>query len=251
MKKEDGDVLAATQSAASVASKLQPFSPEEVKPASFVRLNSDRLEQFKRAISLSSTVSDRLDELGWRLSVPGSVLQLRSPGQTKRVVGQALTLRYLPERKAAYGESPIKFGHEAVYRVGDPGDVMVIEAFSTLGFSTLGGVAASQAVEAGLAGCIIDGSVRDIAQIRDSGLPLWSRAVTPTTGKHRHEAIAVNVPICCGGVQVRPGDLVIADESGVCFVPVEAVDDVLSWVLAVDAKEAALIESSLEDRGDL
>jgi regulator of RNase E activity RraA len=117
------------------------------------------------------------------------------------------------------------------------GDVMVVHAPADRPTSILGGVAAVAAARSGLAGVIVDGAVRDVDQFRLCGLPLWTRSISPRAGKYRMEAVSVNVPIVCGGVQVVPGDLVIADDTGLCFVPAEIRDVVIARVLEVAGEE--------------
>jgi regulator of RNase E activity RraA len=84
----------------------------------------------------------------------------------------------------------------------------------------------------GIAGAIVDGAIRDIDEIRDLGFPVFSRAVIPRSTHSpysgRLEPIEVNVPITCGGVLVRPGDLVLADEIGVVVIPQEEAGEVLT-----------------------
>jgi regulator of RNase E activity RraA len=187
-------------------------------------------------------VSDILDELGWSLAVPASMLIPRHQGGST-VVGHAVTLSYLPERRtlaSAYQSSdPPKLAHHVVYRLAREGDVMVVDARGAESVSLMGGRAAAAAVRAGIAGVIVDGGVRDLDDVRRVGLSVWSRGTTPVTGKCRLEAISVNRPACVGGVQVRPGDLVVADDTGVCFVPTELIDSVVERVLEVASDEAA------------
>jgi regulator of RNase E activity RraA len=91
----------------------------------------------------------------------------------------------------------------------------------------MGGVSASIGKRQGEAGAIVDGAVRDIDHSRGIGYPIWSSSVSPMTGKWRIECVAVNKPVAIRGVRVKPGDLVIADEVGVCFLPLARAKDVL------------------------
>src|SRR5262249_11764582 len=158
------------------------------------------------------------------------------------VVGQVQTLAYLPSRRHVlydgHDQSPPRLAHLALYRLSRAGDVAVIDARMETPVSVLGRLAANAAAPLGLARLIADGAVRDVDQIAAAGLPLWSRSVTPRSGKSRAEAVSVNAPVQCGGVQVAPGDLAVADATGICFVPVELVDDVAARVLEVTAAEA-------------
>jgi 4-hydroxy-4-methyl-2-oxoglutarate aldolase len=70
--------------------------------------------------------------------------------------------------------------------------------------------------------------VRDIDHSRRIGYPIWCSSVSPVTGKWRIHTVAINRPVSIAGVSVSPGDLVIADEVGVCFVPFERAAEVLA-----------------------
>src|SRR5690606_7336621 len=114
--------------------------------------------------------------------------------------------------------------HEA-YNLARPGDVVVIEGLTDA--SNLGGQSATVASRAGCAGAIIDGSYRDPQVSRDLDFPIWSRGVTPITGKWRLRTVAINGPVRIVGIPVEAGDLVVADEAGVVFIPFAHVQDVL------------------------
>ena len=91
----------------------------------------------------------------------------------------------------------------------------------------MGGLAKNR----GIRGMIIDGAGRDVDELRSLGWPIWTRAITPR-GTHtmfsgRKEELSINVPIQCGGVLVRPGDFVIADEIGITIVSAEKAEEVL------------------------
>jgi regulator of RNase E activity RraA len=92
----------------------------------------------------------------------------------------------------------------------------------------MGGVSAAVGKRQGEAGAIVDGAVRDIDHSRKIGYPVWSSSVSPITGKWRIETVAVNKPVSIAGIEVRPGDLVVADECGVCFVPFARAPEVLA-----------------------
>ena len=66
---------------------------------------------------------------------------------------------------------------------------------------------------------LTDGAVRDVGEIRKYGVPTWCRGATPKTGKCRIEAMEINGPVVLAGIQINPGDLIIADDSGICAVP--------------------------------
>lgn len=222
------------------------FQPGDVRPADFKRISSHRLDSLRELTGLSSTASDVLEELGYALSVSTDVLGLRTG--PVRVVGQALTIRYLPERRATshpdIRRSQSKLTHHAAFAMAQPGDVAVIEVGGMPAVSVLGGIGAESATRAGLGGCVVDGGIRDLEQIISLGLPVWARTLTPRTGKWRVEAVAINAPVACGGVQVHAGDLVIADETGICFVPIDVAEAALDRILEVTRQEAEQLASS-------
>src|SRR5438105_5657530 len=150
------------------------FQPGDVRPADFKRISRQRLESLGRLTGLSSTASDVLDELGYGLSVSTDVLGLRTG--PARVVGQALTIRYLPERRSTshpdLRRSQSKLTHHAAFAMAQRGDVAVIEVGGMPAVSVLGGIGAQSASAAGLAGCVVDGAVRDLEQIQALGLPV-------------------------------------------------------------------------------
>jgi regulator of RNase E activity RraA len=216
------------------------FNPDDVWPADFERLPDEKLNAVRGLTGLSSTASDVMDELGYALSISTDVLPLRTP--PVHIVAQVITIRYLPERRSGshpeLRKTESRLTHHAAFGMAKPGDVAVIEVGGMPAVSVVGGIAAQSAVNAGLAACIVDGAVRDLEQIQSLGLTVWARTLTPRTGKWRVEAVAVNRPVVCGGVQVHAGDLVIADETGICFVPIEVAEQAIDRVLEVTRQEA-------------
>lgn len=93
--------------------------------------------------------------------------------------------------------------------------------------SSMGGQSFVSAKIRGLEGVVIDGAVRDVGEIRKYGVPTWCRGATPKTGKCRIEAIEINGPVVLAGIQINPGDLIIADDSGICAVPPQHVEYIL------------------------
>jgi 4-hydroxy-4-methyl-2-oxoglutarate aldolase len=217
------------------------FQPPFVGTSAFTRLPDSLLERVRRLPGAATTGSDVLDDLGLALAVPGTVLSPRTSSGT--TVGHALTIAYVPERRAlsniALRGSSSRLAHHSAFAVAESGDVLVIDARGSADISVLGGMAAVSARSAGIAACVVDGGVRDLDEIAASGLAVWSRSVTPRTGKWRLEAFALNLPVVCGGVQVHPGDVVVADHTGVCFFPIEFAEEALTRILATSEEEQA------------
>lgn len=194
---------------------------------------------------VTELVSDALDELGIEATLPAATLAPLVCGA--RAVGPALTVRNVALAVPAH--ELIERGHinrQADYEAHNltlPGDVLVIEGHPAA--SNLGGMSASLGRRQGGAGAIVWGAIRDAAHIRSIGYPVWCRCVTPVTGKWRQETAEINGVVTLGGVNVACGDLVVADESGVAFVPRDRAAEVLALASRksrADAARRALIE---------
>ena len=209
---------------------------EKIGVLEIPRLDAAVLAAIRRLSDLSGLISDAMDRLGIAGVVPASVLRPTDP--RARVVAQAITLH-----NRLRGDTPAEAVRAKDNRLGDieahnraePGDVLVIQGVDLV--SSMGALSAAIGRRQGEAGAIVDGAVRDIDRSRAIGYPVWSRSVSPITGKWRLETIGVNVPVAIAGVTVRPGDLVVADEVGVCFVPFERVEDALAAAEAIAAHE--------------
>ena len=96
-----------------------------------------------------------------------------------------------------------------------PGDVLVVDRAGDHRHAAVGGGVAFAAREAGCIGIIIDGVATDIDELRDYGVPVWARGLSPITGKRLFLQGDFCTPVACGGVTVTPGDAIFADENGV------------------------------------
>lgn len=137
-----------------------------------------------------------------------------------------------------------------VFEVAKPGDVIVIDAFGEENTSIWGGLMSGLARNAGIVGAVIDGSCRDTDEAKMLKFPIVSKVVCPraahTATSGRKEPIEINVPICCGGVIVNPGDLIVADEIGVSVVPYKDLEKVYKLAREQADKEIASREAILK-----
>jgi 4-hydroxy-4-methyl-2-oxoglutarate aldolase len=99
------------------------------------------------------------------------------------------------------------------------GDVLVLGWRADATASTFGDLAATRAVRAGCRALVCGGWVRDVPDLRATGLPVWARGATPRSGKGRLAVVDVDRPATVGDVTTHRGDLAIVDETGVCVVP--------------------------------
>ena len=125
------------------------------------------------------------------------------------LVGQARTIT------AMAGDNGVS--HVATALVG-VGEVMVIDAGGHDDVAVWGGVATRAAMARGIAGVVIDGAVRDVAEIRELGFPCYARAVVPG-GPHKGFGGTIDGAIACAGCPVSPGDIVLGDDDGIAVVP--------------------------------
>ena len=208
--------------------------PEAIHRTDFPRLSEDIMQRFARIEDLTEALSDAMDNLGLCGAVAATTLAPTLPGS--RVLGQAVTVRNVertdsPHAAALSGKG--KMGEHEAYNQAEPGDVVVIEGLT--GCSNMGGQSATVAHRAGCAGAIIEGSYRDPGVSRSLNFPIWSRGVTPITGKWRLETVEINGRVRIAGVSVDAGDLVAADEAGVVFVPFAHAEAVLAEAERIDA----------------
>jgi regulator of RNase E activity RraA len=203
------------------------IAAEHIKLMSVPRLPAGVIERLLALGDPTGIISDTMDELGIPCGVIGaSVLRPSIPGGT--MVGPALTVRNILQRI-----DPLKAAREHVNRMAEfeahnlaqPGDVLVIQGVP--GVSNMGGISAQTGKRQGEVGAIVQGGVRDVAHSRALGYPIWASEITPVTGKWRLETVEINGPVQIGDVRVAAGDLVVADDTGVCFVPRDMVLEVL------------------------
>ena len=202
-------------------------------------LDASIVEGFRALEDLTGTTSDALDECGIAATVPASTLRPTDP--SARVVGQAITVlnRKVAEQRKVSGLADIE-----AHNLAAPGNVLVVQGVA--GISSMGGVSATIGKRQGEIAAIVDGAVRDIDHSRRIDYPIWSAGVSPITGKWRIETMAVNEPVHIAGIEVKPGDLVLADECGVCFVPLARAAEVLAVAQRLAASEARRLQALAE-----
>jgi regulator of RNase E activity RraA len=121
-----------------------------------------------------------------------------------------------------------------------PGDVMVVDADGDLDNALVGGIMTFAAAAAGLAGMVIDGAIRDVAEIRERPFPVYARGVTHR-GPYKDGPGAINIPVSVGGMTVMPGDIVVGDQDGlVAFSADQALAIVEKALRQRDAEESTM-----------
>jgi len=203
------------------------IAAEQIRLMAVPRPPAGAVERLLALGDSTGIISDTMDELGIPGGVIGSsVLKPTIPGRT--IVGPALTLRNILQRIDPLAGARAHVNRMAefeAHNLAQPGDVLVIQGVADV--SNMGGISAQTGKRQGEAGAIVQGGVRDVAHSRAMGYPIWASDITPVTGKWRLETVEINGPIQIGAVRVAAGDLVVADDTGVCFIPRDMVLEVL------------------------
>jgi 4-hydroxy-4-methyl-2-oxoglutarate aldolase len=180
-------------------------------------------------------VADVHESLGVNTLMDAAV---RSFWPGARMVGPALTVLNVS------GDTLML--HRAL-ALSQAGDVLVVVADSPSTSAMWGALATTAARARGAAGAVVDGNVRDVADIRRGQFPVWARSASPR-GSTRKGPGSINVPVLCGGVRVSPGDLIVADDDGVVVVPAEQIEQTLARAKARVAREADILPQLVAGR---
>ena len=152
--------------------------------------------------------------------------------EERRICGRALTVSMPPDDGAILAHA---LSHAA------RGDILIVDRQGDDRHACWGAVMTAAAQAAGIAGVVIDGFVTDVAAIRASGLPVWCRGRSPLTTKLLGRGGAIGGEIVCAGVTVHRGDLVLADENGVCVIDPLDAGRLADAALAMQAAEPGII----------
>jgi len=187
----------------------------------------------------SNTVSDAMTAL--KIANAGATYGIRPiwegcPG----ICGEAITAKIGPEGFAESAST--HFGVLQAMQKAKPGSVLVMDHGGRMDVSTFGGIMATTAQINGMAGVVVDGVTRDVDTFVDIKFPVYSRGASVATSRGRTMAYSINQMIQFGGLQVRPGDVVVADQSGVSIIPQERLDEVISLAVELNEKEAEMIK---------
>jgi len=154
-------------------------------------------------------------------------------GEGHRVAGPACTVKVFP------GDNLMV--HKAL-DVIEPGDIIIVDAGGSKLNAVLGDLVSTKAKHRGAAGFVIDGLVRDLPGIKELDFPVFARGTTPIGPLHRGPG-EINYSICCGGVVVNAGDIVIGDEMGVVIIPPDIAAELLHRLSSHEQTSADYFQS--------
>jgi 4-hydroxy-4-methyl-2-oxoglutarate aldolase len=190
---------------------------------------ADRLSRLDTCV-----VSDALDSLKLR-GVAFGLVRLAGRG---RVAGRAITVTLGP----AEGKTAARHLCTAAVDQGGPGDVIVVEHHSHQQAAGWGGILSFAAKRKGIEGVIVDGMCRDIDEANEFDFSVFGLGAVPATARGRVMEIACQEPIVIRGIRVNPGDWVLADSTGVVFVPAQRIQEVIESADALAARERQMLQ---------
>jgi len=173
----------------------------------------------------AAVLSDALDAAGCTTQAMSP--QVRPLDETLRLCGRARTGVYVEDNGVEPGVNPYEL-EIAIVDDLKPGDVVVFACGGSKRIAPWGGILSAATRARGAVGCVTDGYVRDIQDIRRLKMPVFHGGIAPLDSKGRGHVAAIDVPVSCGGVEVRSGDLVFGDADGVVVVPQAIEAEVLS-----------------------
>ena len=188
-------------------------------------------------------VSDALDRLG----LPGAVLGIGPLWPCPRVAGRCITVKIKPAGLEKSKQHLCTSAIAAATRT----DVIVVDNGGRLDVAAWGGLLSLAAKIKQVRGVIVDGACRDIDESRELAFPVFGRAAVQVTARGRIMQQSFNEEIQLAGVQVHPGDLVIADASGAVFIPRAREADVIAQAEALAGREAAMADAIRSGRSIL
>jgi regulator of RNase E activity RraA len=201
----------------------------------------------------SATTASTLGKMGIRNP---HFTGLRPYTAGKSICGPAVTLQFMPKREDVhwadeYSSAPERELHRTALIAAQAGDVVVVDARGSMGSGVFGEMMLTYFKGKGGLGVVIDGCIRDYPYVQQLDIGLWLKGTTPNyhtqTDVFPH---AVNVPIACAGVFVRPGDLIVADDDGAVVVPIQMAQEVVEHAVSKSDAEV-FIRMKLAEGGDL
>ncbi len=190
------------------------------------------------AKSTVASVSDAVDQIVGRR---GFLSHDMRPYVAGAFVGRAATALVKPAPPdQATPALAVKHSVEMIDAAAE-GEVGVIVMDGSLDVAAIGGLMGTAAKARGMAGMVLDGAVRDLAELRALQLPVYARGASPATAVSRYASVAKQVPVEVTGVTISPGDIVVAGEDGVVIVPSARAAEVLKRAQEIDARETKMV----------
>ena len=201
---------------------MTKFTRESIGTLIIPRPSRSIVDAFLALEQLTPDCCDILEELGHTHGFTPATI-LHPVQEFMRVVGPALTILNGPGSSELWPHE-----YQDLFLVAQPGDVVVIAGGGHEHATGWGGTTTRIATELGLAGTVMNHPCRDWEAVRRMEYPVWCRGTSPLSPKRFLEAKEMLTPVEIMGVSVKPGDLVVADMSGVVVIPYELIPEVLA-----------------------
>lgn len=161
-----------------------------------------------------------------------------------RIAGPAITVRLRP------GDNLML--HKAI-GLAEPGDIIVVDTCGCGSCSVMGDLMGTAAFKKGIGGIVVDGFIRDLKELQEKGMAVFAKGAVPSVGDKDGPG-EINMPICCGGVPVLPGDYVVGDINGIVVIPPYLVAEIVTGTerkLAYEERRAQEIEAGIIIKPDI
>ncbi len=188
--------------------------------------------------STVASVADAVDQITGKR---GYMSHDMRPRVGQSFVGRATTALLKPATPEQATAALSARDSVAMIDAAKPGEVGIIVIAESLDLAGMGGLMATAAKARGMAGIILDGGVRDLAEIRSLGLPVFARSVSPGSSVGRWASVAKDIEVDCAGIKVKPGDIIVAGEDGVVVVPKEQEVAILKRSQEIDDRETKMV----------
>ena len=179
-----------------------------------------------------SSVADAMEQLYGQRAYMSHEMR---PVFTTKFAGPAVTV--LLKKEEHKDGAPASQGMLDAIDAAPAGSVYVMVLPDGADIAGMGGLMATAMKFRGLSGAVIDGTVRDLPQIKRIQFPVYSRGVSPGTSINHYRFVGANVPVTCAGIRVNPDDIIVADEDGVAVVPRAKAAEVLKKAQELDDTE--------------
>ena len=192
------------------------------------------------------TVYTGVANLGYALCFMTGIKSF-TPGE--KLVARARTLRFIPTRPDIASERPRTEHSPEFVAMGScgPGDVLVAGALGIVDAAIGGDMILLHLKMVGAEGVVTDGGIRDIDVVRGYGYKVFAGGATPASRAPYFVGYDENVDVPCGGITVRPGDLIVADDNGIVCVPQQHAEEVIDWAEEHEGLEEEIKEMILRD----
>lgn len=213
------------------------MSNDRVLPEYRIRLKIDRPDPAAYQGYVDYPTACISDAFRKRQTLPPSIKPVWGP--PGRIAGPAITVKATP------GDEILAL---KAIEIAQPGDIIIVAGADHELNCFWGGIMSTMAKVRGVAALVAHGMIRDVAQCREAGFPIWATGITPVAPNMDVPPGELNLPITIGEVTIHPGDLVVADEDGVAVVPREQIGAVEAAVKARIAKEDGWLEKIHETK---